>query len=240
MQEGLKAFLHPRPSVPSSVGITSAGAAIVGLTRQRRWNRSVADARNLTEGQFQGLADVPPELEWLGNLEHENTRQAYQRDVAAFARLAGLQRPAELRRVTRSRVIAWRRALERRRLAPWTMRRKLSALTSLCAYLCEQQAMTQNPAQGVQRPKVTMLERRTLALSTEQARALLEAPPAETLKGKRDRAMLATLLYHGIRREELCKFTVRDLQRRDGLLHLRIEATGTRSAMCRSRSRHNG
>jgi site-specific recombinase XerD len=32
---------------------------------------------------------------------------------------------------------------------------------------------------------------------------LLNAPDTSTLKGKRDRAILSTLLYHGIRREEL-------------------------------------
>jgi integrase len=32
-----------------------------------------------------------------------------------------------------------------------------------------------------------------------QARKLLEAPAADTLKGARDRAILATLLYHGMR-----------------------------------------
>jgi site-specific recombinase XerD len=41
------------------------------------------------------------------------------------------------------------------------------------------------------------------ALGDAQARKLLEAPPADTLKGVRDRAILATLLYHGMRREEL-------------------------------------
>jgi integrase/recombinase XerD len=39
------------------------------------------------------------------------------------------------------------------------------------------------------------------ALGTVQARKLLEAPAADTLKGVRDRAILATLLYHGMRRE---------------------------------------
>ena len=33
-----------------------------------------------------------------------------------------------------------------------------------------------------------------------QARKWLDAPSEKTLKGKRDRAILATLLYHGIRR----------------------------------------
>ena len=37
----------------------------------------------------------------------------------------------------------------------------------------------------------------TPALGDVQARKLLEAPPAGTLKGIRDRAILATLLYHG-------------------------------------------
>jgi integrase len=55
-----------------------------------------------------------------------------------------------------------------------------------------------------------------------QARKLLEAPPADTLKGVRDRAILATLLYHGIRREELCGLRVRDMQSRQGVMHFRI------------------
>jgi integrase len=55
---------------------------------------------------------------------------------------------------------------------------------------------------------------------------LLEAPPAETLKGKRDRAILATLLYHAIRREELCALKVGDLQQREGVTHLRVEGKG--------------
>ena len=38
----------------------------------------------------------------------------------------------------------------------------------------------------------------TPALGDDQARQLLEAPPEKTRKGKRDRAILATLLYHGL------------------------------------------
>ena len=34
----------------------------------------------------------------------------------------------------------------------------------------------------------------------------------DTLKGIRDRAILATLLYHGVRREELCALRVKDVQ----------------------------
>jgi hypothetical protein len=34
---------------------------------------------------------------------------------------------------------------------------------------------------------------------------LLDAPEADTIKSKRDRAILSTLLFHALRREELCK-----------------------------------
>jgi integrase len=56
-------------------------------------------------------------------------------------------------------------------------------------------------------------EGKTPALGDGQARALLEAPPENTLKGKRDRAILATFLHHGLRCEALCGLRVRDLQR---------------------------
>src|SRR6202162_2726775 len=39
----------------------------------------------------------------------------------------------------------------------------------------------------------------------------------------RDRAILATLLYHGIRREELCGLRVKDLHSRQGVMHFRVK-----------------
>ena len=53
-------------------------------------------------------------------------------------------------------------------------------------------------------------------------RALLDAPPRDTLKGMRDRAIIATLLYHGIRREELCRFRIKDMHSREGVIHFQI------------------
>jgi integrase len=45
----------------------------------------------------------------------------------------------------------------------------------------------------------------------------------------RDQAILATLLYHGIRREELCSLRVRDMQTREGVMHFRIEGKGDKT-----------
>ena len=65
-------------------------------------------AQALTPRQFQGLADVPPEIEWFANLTNTNTRRAYRQDIEDFMAFAGLRQPTEFRDVTRAHVIAWR------------------------------------------------------------------------------------------------------------------------------------
>src|SRR5579863_3015978 len=177
----------------------------------------------LTTAQFGQLADVPPELEWLANITNLKTRRAYKIDVSEFSAFTGLREPAQLRTITRAHVIAWRKSLEARHLTPASIRRKLSALSSLYDYLCERNAVLGNPVDGVKRPAANGNEGSTPALGDAQARRLLEAPPPDTLKGVRDRAILATLLYHGIRREELCLLRLRDMQSRQGVMHLRIK-----------------
>jgi integrase/recombinase XerD len=177
----------------------------------------------LTPAQYSGLADVPPELEWLANITNLKTRRAYKRDVEEFSAFTGLHAPSELRTVARVHVIAWRKHLESRELEPSSIRRKLSALSSLFDYLCERNAVAGNPVDGVKRPMANNNEGSTPALGDAQARRLLEAPAPDTLKGVRDRAILATLLYHGIRREELCLLRLRDIQSRQGVMHFRIK-----------------
>lgn len=180
----------------------------------------------LTPAQFGKLADVPPEIEWLANITNAKTRRAYKIDVSEFSEFLGLRRPEDFRTVTRAHVIAWRETLEGRELSGPTIRRKLSAVSSLYEYLCERNTVTGNPVDGVKRPMANSNEGSTPALSDEQARRLLEAPPDDTLKGIRDRAILATLLYHGMRREELCGLRVKDIESREGVKHFRVKGKG--------------
>jgi site-specific recombinase XerD len=182
----------------------------------------------LTRQAFHQLADVPAEVEWFANIDNARTRRAYQIDLRDFMQFVGIRRPEDFRIITRAHLIAWRKQLEQRTLAGATIRRKLAALSSLFEYLCEHNAVMHNPVKGVKRPKVESYEGKTPALGDHQARALLNAPDAETLKGKRDRAMLSTLLYHGLRREELCTLKVRDITQRRGVLHLRVHGKGSK------------
>src|ERR1039458_4923005 len=52
-------------------------------------------------------------------------------------------------------------------------------------------------------------------LTAEQGRALMDAPLGQTLRGKRDRAMLGVLLGCGLRRSELVHLKVEDVQQRE-------------------------
>ena len=147
--------------------------------------------RRLTDSQFQGLVNVPAEIEWFANIDNPRTRRAYETDLDDFSAFIGIHRPEEFRVVTRSHVIAWRKTLEERDLSVSTIRRKLSALSSLFEYLCECNSVAHNPVDGVKRPSEGVNEGKTPAIGDGQARALLDAPDATTLKGKRDRAILA-------------------------------------------------
>ncbi len=184
-------------------------------------------ARVLTAATYQGLAEVPPEMEWFANLGTAATRRAYETALKDFMRFTGIERPQEFRTVTRAHVIAWRDELVGRALSATTIRHRLSALASLFDYLCDQNAVTHNPVKGVKRPVPETTEGKTPALGDAQARRLLAAPAGDTLKAKRDRAMLATLLYHALRRDELCKLKVRDYaQARRGVPHLKVSGKG--------------
>ncbi|UYV12378.1 MAG: tyrosine-type recombinase/integrase [Phycisphaera sp.] len=205
-----------------------------------------ASERALTAGQFQGLADVPAAAVWLANIANPNTRRAYKTDVEAFVAFCGIERAEEFREVTRAHVIAWRSVLESsapptapgpdglpRPLAPATIRRKLSAVSSLYDYLCNENAVESNPVAGVKRPTEGANEGKTPALSDAQARDLLAAPmkgkDPGSIKARRDRAILATYLFHALRRSEVADLRVLDMRERRGVMHFTVFGKGSKT-----------
>lgn len=190
--------------------------------------RQPAPSSCLTPVQFQQLAEVPAAIAWFANIDNARTRRAYESDLREFMAFTCIDDPAQLRSVSRGHVLAWRHELERRALSGATIRRKLAALSSLFDYLCDSNAVTGNPVEGVKRPRIESTEGKTPAIGDHQARALLNVADASTLRGKRDRAILATLLYHGLRRAELCALRVGDIQERRGVKHLQVRGKGSK------------
>jgi integrase len=80
----------------------------------------------------------------------------------------------------------------------------------------------------VQRPAINREEGSTAAFSKAQARRLLDAPPAHTVAGLRDRAILSVGLQVGLRRAEIAALTVGDLHQNRGLDALRLTRKGGR------------
>lgn len=192
----------------------------------------------LTAAEFQQLSDMPAESEWFKNLDNEHTERAYKAVIKDFMLFAGIDRLDKFRLVTRAHVIAWRDDLYSRtsrtgeKLRKVTVRHRLSALSSLYSYLCDKHAVLHNPCLGVKRPAIVQKTGRTPAIADRQARDLLNAPNSKKLKGKRDRAILAALLYHGLRRTELSRLTVSDYRFQiEGVPHLRVEGKGDKERL---------
>lgn len=139
----------------------------------------------------------------------------------------GIANSEEFRDVTRTHVIAWRKVLESRELAAANIRRKLSAVASLFDHLCNENAVTHNPVSGVKRPTADNNEGKTPALSDDQARMLLLAPEGDSIKAKRDCAIIAVYLFHALRRAELVDLKVSSLAERRGVMHLTVFGKGS-------------
>jgi len=187
---------------------------------------AAVSARRLTAPESRQLSTVPGEAEWLANIRNPGTRRIYQRDLRNFMSFIGIGLPRDFRTITRSHVLAWRKHLERRGLGGATIRGKLAALSSLFQYLCNARAVPTNPVNGVARPKVEGRQGKTPALSGAQVRELLAAPEGDGLKARRDRAILAVLFFHALRRAELCAITVQDIHDRRGVKHFRVRGRG--------------
>jgi integrase/recombinase XerD len=81
------------------------------------------------------LALVPKEALWLANLNSERTRRAYRSDVAHFMATVGIASRDEFRQVARGAVLLWREQMTRDGASAATIRRRLSALSSLYRHL---------------------------------------------------------------------------------------------------------
>jgi integrase/recombinase XerD len=109
-------------------------------------------------------------------------------------------------------------AREGKRLAAATINLRMATVKKLALEMADNGMLDQNVAAAIGRAKgVTQRgDKSGNWLSPVQANALLHAPDGNTLKGLRDRAILAVLLSCGLRRAELLRLKCSDMQQRDG------------------------
>jgi integrase len=118
----------------------------------------------------------------------------------------------------RATLQAHRSWLEAQQYAPSSINQRLSALRKLAREAAANGWLDAETAAGIdQIPGVKQQGTRTGNwLTRQQAGALLHAPDARTLKGVRDRAILAVLIGCALRRSELTDLSIGHIQQRDG------------------------
>jgi integrase len=117
----------------------------------------------------------------------------------------------------RTVVLRYRIHLEARKLAPGTINLRLGAVRRLAYEASDCGLLSADLASGIRRVKGVKKIGVRLGnwLLPDQAVALLEAPDPETMKGKRDLALLAILVACGLRRHEAVELNVSHLQQRE-------------------------
>ena len=119
---------------------------------------------------------------------------------------------------SKATVTAWRASLEARKLGSSSIIVRMSAIRKLAAEAADNGLLAPELAAGISRVKSAKSAgmRTGNWLSLRQAQTLLSAPDVSTLKGLRDRAILAVLLGCGLRRSEVAALTFAHVQQRDG------------------------
>ncbi len=99
-----------------------------------------------------------------------------------------------------------------------TIARRLASLRSFFRFCCREEITATNPAKALRTPRVG--RKLPHFLTSTQIASLLEAPPANTPMGLRDRGMFEVLYSGGLRVAELVALDVRDWDRDAGILRV--------------------
>src|SRR5262252_5257581 len=151
----------------------------------------------------------------LDSVSSPITRRVYNLGLDEFFAWYGQEpRPG----FTKATVAAWRVALEARGLGAVSINVRITAVRKLAVEAADNGLLAPELANGITRVKGVASKGIRLGnwLSVKQAQTLLNTPDVTTIKGLRDRAILAVLLGCGLRRSEVAALTVGHVQQRDG------------------------
>ena len=150
----------------------------------------------------------------LVSLRSLESQRSYRRSIDDFVRWYCSEPRLSFNKtvVTRFRI-----HLEDQQLAPGTINVRLAAVCRLAYEAADTGLLSPDLAAGIRRVKGSKKLGIRLGnwLTVDEARALWQLPNTCTLKGIRDRAILAVLLGCGLRRSELIELNFDHLQRRE-------------------------
>jgi len=155
----------------------------------------------------------------------ENSLEAYGRDIRDFEQFIQSRGTGNILEATSTDVVAYLNKLKAAGRSPSTVNRKLASVRSFYNYMQSENQIPDNPARGIKTPRI---ERKELEyLSIKEIDQLLDSPD-DSLKGRRDRAILEVLYATGIKVSELIDANIEDVNFRMGFITCYGESSKTR------------
>ncbi len=162
---------------------------------------------------------------WVKKRPSPHTQRAYRQDVMALVEFLKFDWPkesTELLAVSVGGVMEWRDKLEAAGMAPKTINRRISSVSSFYKYLQAVAAemrlpiVVPNPAhaQFIGRASRDAVDE-TKALTATKARQLMGLPQGDDTIAFRDRALIRFMLYSGVRLGTAVRVRVQDFHRED-------------------------
>jgi site-specific recombinase XerD len=176
---------------------------------RQKANGQALTTRRLSEAEARAVEMV------LDGLASEHSRRAYQRALSDFFHW---HRGAGRSRLNKAVVQRYASELREAGMSASSVNQRLSAIRKLAAEAADNGLLDAQVAGGIRAVKGARQEGRRAGnwLTRDEAQTWLGAPDKRTMKGRRDRALLAVLIGCGLRRSEAASLTFEHVQQRDG------------------------
>ena len=161
---------------------------------------------------------------FTANIRNPNTRGAYARAVVQFCNWCE-HRKFSLQLLEPVVIAAYVEDIGTR-LAKPSVKQHLAAIRMLFDYLVVGQIMPMNPASSVRGPKHVVKRGKTPVLSAEDARRLLDSIDTTRLIGRRDRALIAVMVYSFARISAVVGMSVEDFYQNGKRCWFRFQEKG--------------
>lgn len=171
---------------------------------------TVLEQTAITQKAQLGIIDLV-----CNSVESEHTKRAYRRALTDFLQWHADNGKPELCKAT---IQAYKAYMQDLGLSAASVNQRLSAIRKLAQEASDNGLLSEQISNGIQNIRGLSQEGERAGnwLTREQAQTLLNTPDSNTLKGSRDRAILAILLGCGLRRDELSRLTWDKIQQREG------------------------
>ncbi len=145
----------------------------------------------------------------------ENTLAAYMSDLAEFDAFLQKSGVSPLTEARNTEMVSYLLQMRRDGKSAATINRKIASIRMFYKYLLEQKIISENPVSGIKSLKI---EKKGIEYLTIEEIDRLLSLPDDSVKGKRDKAILEVLYATGIRVSELVEVKLSDVNIRMGFI----------------------